>query len=277
MSHKLADLKLADLPEKKVANWKLTGPGAVLVGLSIGGGEIIVWPHIVAHYGAAMAWAAVVGVFLQLWINFEVGRWTIVTGETVYTGFARVWRGFAPLFILFTLLGWLVPAWARASGSALKALLVGPDWRQQTFWGSDTFWTIITFAAVTLLLFGPKLVYRSVERTIELLVLTIVLGLILVAVKVGSWQDWSDLGRGVVNIGYRAPGYSVKELFIAIVFAGAGGTANLFYTFYLRDKHIGMGARIPALQNPLRGRTEKAPTTGFTFPDTPDNQRRFQG
>ena len=61
-----------------------------------------------------MVWAAVLGVFLQLWINFEVGRWTIATGETVYTGYSRVWRGFAPLFILITMLSWIAPGWGRA-------------------------------------------------------------------------------------------------------------------------------------------------------------------
>ena len=87
-----------------------------------------------------MVWAAVLGVFLQMWINFEIGRWTIATGETVYTGYCRVWRGFASVFILLTLLGWLAPGWGRASGLALKALLVGPDG-----WGTDTFWTVVTF------------------------------------------------------------------------------------------------------------------------------------
>ncbi|MBI1923798.1 Nramp family divalent metal transporter [Candidatus Poribacteria bacterium] len=266
----LADFKMEDLPEKKLPFWKIVGPGAILVGLSIGAGEIIIWPRIVAQFGASMVWAAVVGVFLQLWVNFEIGRWTIATGETVYTGYSRVWRGFAPLFILLTLLGWLAPGWGRASGLALKALLVGP-----TGWGSDTFWTVITFAAVALLLFGPKLIYHSVERTIELLVAIIAIGLIMVMFAVGSADIWRELGAGIVNIGYRDAGMSVKDLFIAIVFAGAGGTANLFYTFYLRDKHIGMGARLPELQNPLRGRTEKSPVTGFRFEETAENRNRF--
>ena len=68
---------------------------------------------------------------------------------------------------------------------------------------------------------------------------------------------------------------SVKELFIALVFAGAGGTANLFYTFYLRDKNIGMGARVPSLLNPLRERTEKVPSTGYLFEETEENRNRF--
>ena len=95
---KLENFKTIDLPEKQLPFWKIAGPGAILVGLSIGAGEIVIWPRIAAQYGGSMVWAAVLGVFLQLWINFEVGRWTITTGETVYTGYSRIWRGFAPLF-----------------------------------------------------------------------------------------------------------------------------------------------------------------------------------
>lgn len=267
----IEDLKPREMPEKKLSFWQLAGPGAILVGLSIGAGEIIVWPRIAAQYGAGMIWAAALGVFLQLWVNFEIGRWTIATGETVYTGYCRVWRGFAPLFILLTILGWSAPGWARASGLALKALLVGPQG-----YGSDTFWTTVTFVAVGAILFGPRRVYQSIEITVELLVAVIVVGLALVAINVGTTETWKELGSGLVNVGFRDPRLSVKDLFIALVFAGAGGTANLFYTFYLRDKHIGMGVHVPSLHNPLRGRAEKAPATGFRYEETAENARRFK-
>ena len=196
---------------------------------------------------------------------------TVATGETVYTGYARVWRGFSLVFILLTLLGWLAPGWGRASGLALKALLVGPEG-----FGSDTCWTVITFSAVALILFGPKLVYNSVEKTIELLVAIVTIGLIAVAVSVGSVETWKELAGGLLNVGYIDPSMSVKAFFIALVFAGAGGTANLFYTFYLRDKNIGMGARLPEMQNPLRGRSETVPATGFLFAETDENNSRFK-
>ena len=266
----LDDFKTSDLPEKTLPFWKIAGPGAILVGLSIGAGEIVIWPRIAAEYGGSMVWAAIVGIFIQLWVNFEIARWTIATGETVYTGFSRVWRGFAPLFILLTLVSWIAPGWARASGLALKALLIGPGG-----WGSDTFWTVITFGAVTLILFGPKLIYNSVEKTIEVLVAIVTIGLIAVVIAIGSADTWKELGGGIVNIGYKDPGMSVKTLFIALVFAGAGGTANLFYTFYLRDKNIGMGGRLPELRNPLRARTETVPSTGFVFEETEENRTRF--
>jgi len=265
-------LEIADLPERKLPFWQMTGPGAVLVGLSIGAGEIIIWPRIVAEYGSTMVWAAVVGVFLQLWINFEVGRWTIVTGESVFAGFCRVWKGFAQVFIFLTIFSWVAPGWGKASGLALKALLVGPDG-----FGSGAFWTAVTFGAVALLLFGPKVVYQGVEKTVEALVIVVTVGLVVVAIAVGTAAHWAELGRGVVNVGYIDPGMNVKGLFIAMVFAGAGGTANLFYTFYLRDKHIGMGARIPSMLNPIRGKSEKIPTTGYVYDDAnPENARRFR-
>ncbi len=266
----LDDFKVVELPEKRLPFWKIAGPGAILVGLSIGAGESVIWPLIAAEYGGSMVWAAALGVFLQLWINFEVGRWTIATGETVYTGYSRVWRGFGPLFILLTIVGWIAPGWARTSGLALKALILGPGG-----WGSDTFWTVLTFAGVALILFGPKMIYNSVERTVEVLVAIVTIGLILVVIAVGSVDTWKELGAGLINVGYKDPGMSVKSLFIALVFAGAGGTANLFYTFYLRDKNIGMGAQLPGLQNPLRGRSEKVPATGFIFEATEENRKRF--
>lgn len=268
---RLPDFEQADLPEKPGGFWKLAGPGAILVGLSIGAGEIVIWPRIAAEYGSSMIWAAVLGVFLQMWLNLEIGRWTIATGETAYTGFARIWGGFALIFVLLNVLGWLAPGWGRASGLALKALLVGPDG-----YGSDTFWTVITFIGVAIILFGPKIAYKSVERTIELLVVIVTISLIIVAFQVGTRETLADLFSGVVNVPYRDPGMSVKAFFIAIVFAGAGGTANLFYSYYLRDKGLGMGARIPAMENPLRGVRQATATTGYTYEDTEENASRFR-
>lgn len=283
MLQPLDDFKPADLPERKLGFWKMAGPGAILVGLSIGAGEIIIWPRIVAEHGGTMIWAAVVGVFLQLWINLEVGRWTIATGETVYTGYSRVWRGFAFVFILLTILGWLAPGWAMASGFALRSLLseVVPG-AQETFAGgifaSATFWTGITFAGVAAFLFGPKVAYQGVEKTIEVLVLIITVGLIAVAIKVGTAKTWEQMGEGLANAATFkiAEGMDRKAFFIALVFAGAGGTANLFYTFYLRDKQIGMGGRVPAILNPLRGRQEAIPATGFKYEENAENASRFR-
>jgi hypothetical protein len=268
---RLPPLTPGDLPARELPFWRLTGPGAVLVGLAIGAGEIIVWPRITAEHGATMVWAAVIGVFLQVWVNIEVGRWAVATGESAFTGFARVGLLFPPLFFILIIAQYLLPAWARSSGLALKALALGPDHPSP-----DWLWTAIAFAFVALVLFGPRRVYAATERTIGILVAIITLGLILIALRVGTLAHAGELVRGMLSVGRIEPGFPPRELFGALVFAGAGGASNLFYAYYLRDKRIGMGARVPLLVNPFRGRSESMGSTGFAFPDTPENRRRFR-
>ena len=251
----------------------MTGPGAVMLGLAIGAGELIIWPWITAKFGAVMVWAAALGVFLQLWVNIEIGRWAIATGESLFYGYARVWRGFIHIFLLLGVILVFLPAWARASGSALKALLFGPQGP-----GPDWFWTALTFAAICAILLGPKTVYTAVERTVTLLVVVIVLGLILVAVRVGTLEHVAEMARGLFNFGHIEldAEFPFHRFFGAVVYAGVGGFGNLFYIYYLRDKQIGMGGRFPKLMSPLRSKAKGGEQTGYIFTETPHNRRHFK-
>jgi hypothetical protein len=125
-------------------------------------------------------------------------------------------------------------------------------------------------------LFGPRRVYRSVEHTTEALVVIITIGLIGIALSVSTVDTWGELARGALNFGYKDPTIPGYELFSAIVFAGAGGTANLFYCFYIRDKGWGMGVHVPVVVNPLRQRQERAVDTGFRIRDSPVNAVRWR-
>lgn len=82
MNPRIAPMKENDLPKRETSFWRMTGPGAIMVGMSIGSGELVMWPWITAKFGAQMVWVALLGVFLQLWINIEVGRWAVASGES---------------------------------------------------------------------------------------------------------------------------------------------------------------------------------------------------
>ena len=267
----LPPFKAGDLPPLPGSFWELVGPGAVLVGLSIGAGELIIWPRITAQYGASMVWAAILGVFIQMWLNLELARYTLATGESPYAGYARVSPAFAYVFLFLNLIGWIVPGWARACGGAVKALVVGPEG-----WGGPAVWTAVTFAFVALVLFGPKRIYNSVEKTTEALVVIIMLGLVAIALTLSNVDTWAELERGALNFGYKDPEFPGYALFSAIVFAGAGGTANLFYCFYVRDKGWGMGHHLPMVLNPLRQRQERSIDAAFSIRDTPENKQRWR-
>jgi Mn2+/Fe2+ NRAMP family transporter len=183
------------------------GPGAVLVGLAIGAGELIVWPITTARYGAGLAWAAMLGVALQLIINVEVGRYTLATGETSYAGFARLGRVWVPIFLMLNVLGWLLPAWARTCAGAVKALTVGADGP-----GEAWMWTALTFVFVAFVMFGPKNVYRTIERITLSLIALMLVGLVIIAVSVGTSDAAIELGRGIFNIGFKPPEMPAYEL-----------------------------------------------------------------
>jgi Mn2+/Fe2+ NRAMP family transporter len=88
---------VADLPEPLPFSFgnaiKTIGPGAILLAASIGGGEWIVGPLTAIKHGAGVLWIASVAVVLQTLFNMESCRYTMVTGEPIFTGFMRLKPG----------------------------------------------------------------------------------------------------------------------------------------------------------------------------------------
>src|SRR5688572_27407824 len=123
---------VAELPQPPAAKGLgilgVIGPGAIVLGASIGSGEWLLGPATFVKYGVALLWLTSVAVFLQTVFNTEVIRYTLYTGEPAFTGFMRTkphstfWAWFyAILFFLQT--GW--PGWAGASAAAFFLLASG--------------------------------------------------------------------------------------------------------------------------------------------------------
>jgi len=79
---------------------RMIGPSVILVGLSIGSGEFVLWPRLTAEYGFVLFWACWVGVTLQFFLNMEIERWTLATGESAVVGFLRLSRWWGPIFLV---------------------------------------------------------------------------------------------------------------------------------------------------------------------------------
>ena len=281
----IPSLKEADLPAREKSLVKMMGPGIVMAGLAIGSGELIMWPWITSIVGAQLRWAAAIGIFLQLWINIEIGRWSIVTGESPFTGMVRVIKTIVYVWVFMIVVGKFLPGWARETGIALRDLIFGPGHSSPPW-----VWTAIVFAAVAAILFGPKVIYKAVERSIMFLIVVIVVGLIYVVWEIGSKDLFIAMWDGVTNI-FDFPDFPVpvfaddgsirdelsfSRFFGAVVFAGAGGLGNLYYAYYLREKGIGMGARMPTLMSAAHKHETKEMDTGYLYPETEENQKRFR-
>src|SRR5688572_23468461 len=76
------------------------GVGVVALGLAIGTGELILWPNLVITYGPGILWGALIGLSLQAFINHEVARHTLATGESFFTSSARLFKWLAPFWLV---------------------------------------------------------------------------------------------------------------------------------------------------------------------------------
>src|ERR671912_2113484 len=112
-----------DLPEPRNLR-KYMGASVIILATALGSGELILWPYITTQVGIALVWLSVLGISVQFFLNMEIERYTLVTGETAVTGFSRMWIGWSVLFVLGAILPNTFPGWA-ASGSELFTFIFG--------------------------------------------------------------------------------------------------------------------------------------------------------
>ena len=62
--------------------WKMVGPSVILAGLALGSGEYVLWPFITFRCGFVFFWACILAVVMQYFLNMEIMRWTLATGES---------------------------------------------------------------------------------------------------------------------------------------------------------------------------------------------------
>jgi hypothetical protein len=270
-SRNLPPATYQDLPEPLPLR-KVLGPGVVSIGIGVSSGELIIWPFITSQIGLVFLWAAVIGVLTQFFINMEIERYTLATGETAITGFSRFWK---PWGLVMCLCAILPNAWpgVATSGATILTFALG--------FGNGTVIAIIALVALAATLTISPVVYQAVEKVEFFKVGAVIVFLIVAIFAVISIQAWVDLPAATVQ-GFTAEGFGrVLDLPPAVIlgaaaFAGAGGVHNLIQSNWIRDKGYGMGARIPRLVSPITGEDEARPSTGYIFPQTEENLSRWK-
>jgi hypothetical protein len=256
-----------DMPEPEPLR-KVLGPGVILAGIGVGSGEYILWPYISTQVGLGFLWAVFVGVTIQYFLNMEIERYTLATGETAISGFVRFWKPWGILMVLFALIPNVWPAWATSGAQTLSFLL-------GTGQGSVSLMSILLLIACGVALTISPVVYQTVEKAEFLKVGLVVLFLIIAIVVAISPSAWADLSQVVTEP--ILPGDLDTALVLgALAFAGAGGCNNLVQSNWIRDKGFGMGQYIPHIVSPVTGEEEARPATGNMIRQDEENLRRWR-
>ncbi len=259
--------ELRDLPEAPRNLWRIVGPGVVAAGVGISSGEFILWPYIASQAGLVFLWGAALGIITQYFLNMEIERYTLATGETVLAGFSRFWRHWGLVFAVMVYFANLWPGWALSSAT-LATYLFGGDAR--------------LIAVGILIVIGASLtlapvVYVALERLIFVKVGAVMTFAAFATIYVIKADSWRALPAGLSGVEGMPLQLGFALLFGAIAFAGAGGGQNLCQSNWIRDKGFGMGAYVPRLVSPVTGVEEAAPTTaGFVFEPNAQNMTRWK-
>jgi hypothetical protein len=208
---------LGDAPKFSLKKWAgMLGPGLILGGAAIGGGEWLVGPEVTAKYGGALLWLATLSIIGQVLYNLEISRYTLYCGEPIFTGKFRSNPGkkfWMPVYMALDL-GSIFPYLALTAAIPLFAALAGivPDpedhSKMQTFMGielSHYFWLramgVGIFAlSLVPLIFGGKILVAL--KWVMGLKIILVLGFLLVlAIGWSSWSTWVEIGTGFFKVG----------------------------------------------------------------------------
>jgi hypothetical protein len=259
--------EVRDLPPAPVAYRKLIGPGIIAAGVGLASGEFILFPFIASQVGLVFVWAAFVGLVTQYFINLEIERYTLATGETALTGFSRYGRHWGLFFAIMTYFANLWPGWATSSATLASYI----------FGGTPRFIAIGMLVVIGLILTLAPVVYVALERAQMLKVAAVILLFVVGAIVAVGADAWSDVTQVVTRprIPVEVLGFAV--LLGALAFAGAGGGQNLVQANWIRDKGFGMGQYVPRLVSPITGQPEAAPSTGYVFEPSEKNLSRWKG
>jgi hypothetical protein len=264
--HELPALESRDLPPPPASYRTLIGPGVIAAGVGVASGEFVLWPYIASQAGLVLLWGAAAAIVTQWFLNMEIERYTLATGETALTGFSRMWRHWGLVFLVMIYFANLWPGWVTASATMVTYLVGGQ---------------VTPIAIGMLLVLGAALtfapvIYVALERVAFVKLVVVALFVVTAIAFVISREAWAELPRGLTQVGRIPPQLGFALVLGAFTFAGAGGGQNLCQSNWIRDKGYGMGAYVPRLVSPVTGEESALPSTGFRFETTAENMGHWR-
>lgn len=209
--------ELTDAPRFTWRNWfAMIGPGLLMGGAAIGGGEWLTGPLVTARFGGALLWLATLSIVFQVFYNLEISRYTLYCGEPIFTGKFRTLPGPRFWLAVYLLLdiGAIFPYLSASAATPVFALAAGrmPDPRSQQAVAhilglgltDRTLLNILGCAIFLLcmlpLIFGGK-IYNSLKTVMSFKIVTVFGFLLLLAFCFSDANTWREIFSGFTRFG----------------------------------------------------------------------------
>ena len=195
--------ELPEAPVFQLRNWTaFIGPSLVMAAAAIGGGEWLTGPLVTAKYGGALLWLSTLSILGQVVYNIEIRRYTLYTGEPIFTGKFRTLPG--PMFWLGIYLildfGSFLPYLASNAAIPAAALYLG---RLPSAEDSSLLAVLSCVLFILLLLpltIGGK-VYNSLKAIMTFKLIVVMGFLVFLALFYSRLDTWTEIGSGFFKFG----------------------------------------------------------------------------
>jgi hypothetical protein len=251
---------------------KLIGPSFVILALGLGSGEVILWPYLASNYGLGILWGAFLGITFQYIINMEIERYTLVTGESVFVGFYKLFKPILFWFIISTFIGFGLPGIVAASAQIISHVL-----------GFESFKLLAIFFLILIgmILSVGKTVYKMMESITKTIIIFGVPFILLLVILLSNPSDFVSAIKGFVGFGdgfiFLPKDIHIATFLAAFAYSGAGGNLNLTQSLYIKEKGYGMGFYSQKLFSLFsKNRDEEVKIDGFDCKESEENISKFK-
>jgi Mn2+/Fe2+ NRAMP family transporter len=229
------------------------GPGLILAGAIVGTGELIATTNLGAKAGYALLWLVILSCFIKVFVQIELGRYALSSGEGTFRAFSRlpgpglllVWWCVAMIAVTQMQIGAMIAGVAQAIELATPGLAarlagplssVSPTLADALAARPELPWAVVTtVVTIGLLATGS---YRLVERGTTLLVVTFTLMTVVCValLPVEHRITAQDLGAGLA---FRIPVGATVAAFTMFGITGVGASELLAYPYWCIEKGYG--------------------------------------
>jgi Mn2+/Fe2+ NRAMP family transporter len=219
--------------------FRFLGPGMITSAAVVGSGELLTATTLGAEVGFILLWLVLVSTFIKVWVQIELGRWSISTGKVAVTGYDEVpprvgKRGWMAWLVLLMFVQFLTSQAGVISASAFAFSSLFPIGGDPYSFVSIGTWVAILVAIAIAIHVTNK--YTVVERISTALVLLVaVFAVVMVFAIQGTEFSWTadDLGDGMrfqIALGSMGVALSMFGL------TGVGAGEITAYTYWCVEK-----------------------------------------
>ena len=226
------------------------GPGLILAGAIVGTGELIATTHLGAKAGFTLLWLVILSCFVKVFVQAELGRYTISSGQTAHAAFRSLgtlgrlvgwwWTG---MILLSSLqLGAMVGGIGQACHMAMPgvsqwlAALFPDGSAAQTYLLAhpEIFWAALTAVSTSVLLAVGTYGFVEFGTTAMVVVFTIATVLCVVFLPAtGHPINWAEVGRGLT---FSLPPDAVLAAVAMFGITGVGAAELVAYPYWCIEK-----------------------------------------